>query len=91
MDLALVVDPEMLDEGIVEGGLAESGEARHLAFMAEGQESQGLGGIGIGLAQAVDAPGPLQLRLAAVELGSDLPSRKSRMEYCTLSPPPSAV
>ena len=69
MDLALVVDPEMLDEGVIEGGLAESGEARHLAFMAEGQESQGLGGIGIGLAQAVDAPGPLQLRLAAIELG----------------------
>ena len=90
MDLALVVDPEMLDQGVIEGGLAKSGEARHLAFMAEGQESQGLGGIAIGLAQAVDAPGPLQLRLAAIELGQ-LPSRKRRMEYCILSPPPSAV
>src|SRR4029077_13947233 len=50
-------------------GLAESGEARHLALMAEGKEPQGLGGIGIDLAQAVDAPGLLQLLLAAIELG----------------------
>ena len=43
MDLALIVDPEMLGEGVIEDRLAIGGEARHLALMAVGQEAQGLG------------------------------------------------